>query len=489
MLNFWINSASIIDSIMIPKFYDPELHTMIADLSRVHQCVSLGELVASGELEVSTGHEIGSAAYGTGTIPFVRTSDISNWELKSSPKQGVAPYVYALFSSSQDVQAGDILFVRDGTYLIGTNCQLTSYDTQILFQSHILKFRFLKHSRIKPEEAFLLFNTPFVQKQIRSRQFTADIIDTLGGRWKDIVLPMPVGEKELLISDVREQLSIRVKGKCFIRQLGTMLESVLLSGNVDAFESFEALNDQELKKILVQDTVSEEYGEFEATWISSNSIKDQNYLPKYYDPAIDEELRKLRETCNLVTIAELCASGILSITTGHEPGKMAYGTGSVPFIRTSDFANWEIKHDPKQAVSEQIFEIYRAAQDLKANDILLVRDGTYLVGSSAMVLAEDERSLYCAGLYKLRAHEKLDPFLLFGLLNSYIVKRQIRAKQFTRDVIDTLGRRLFEVVVPLPKSENVSAAIARRIESVVMSRIVARDHLRKLASEMLIFPV
>ena len=30
--------------------------------------------------------------------------------------------------------------------------------------------------------------------------------------------------------------------------------------------------------------------------------------------------------------------------TGDEIGKMAYGTGDIAFIRTSDFSNWEIKH-------------------------------------------------------------------------------------------------------------------------------------------------
>lgn len=33
---------------------------------------------------------------------------------------------------------------------------------------------------------------------------------------------------------------------------------------------------------------------------------------------------------------------------------MAYGTGNIPFIRTSDISNWEIKADFKHGVSEEI---------------------------------------------------------------------------------------------------------------------------------------
>ena len=43
-----------------------------------------------------------------------------------------------------------------------------------------------------------------------------------------------------------------------------------------------------------------------------------------------------------------CGAAILSADTGVEIGKMAYGTGDIPFVRTSDLAQWEIKRDPKQ---------------------------------------------------------------------------------------------------------------------------------------------
>ena len=162
---------------------------------------------------------------------------------------------------------------------------------------------------------------------------------------------------------------------------------------------------------------------------------------------------------------------------------MAYGTGSIPFVRTSDFTNWEIKHDPKQGVSEEIYQNYKNKQNVKENDIFLVRDGTYLVGSSAMVTSADEKSLYCGGLYKINVKKNniIDPWLFFGLLNTYIVKKQMRSKQFTRDVIDTLGHRIDEVLIPIPKDKKVKKYIKELVFNTINERINIRNTINNIS--------
>ena len=54
-------------------------------------------------------------------------------------------------------------------------------------------------------------------------------------------------------------------------------------------------------------------------------------------------------------------------------GKMAYGTGPVPFIHTSDISTG-LKTDPKQCVSVELARV-QAAQDAQVEDIFVVRDG------------------------------------------------------------------------------------------------------------------
>lgn len=89
--------------------------------------------------------------------------------------------------------------------------------------------------------------------------------------------------------------------------------------------------------------------------ITQNEILNSIYLPIYYNPEIRTQLDSLKDTYNLITIGQLVEDGLISINTGDEVGKLAYGTGQIPFIRTSDIANWEIKLDPKQGLSEDIY--------------------------------------------------------------------------------------------------------------------------------------
>jgi len=133
--------GAIRGGVFLPKYYSPEITARLAQLRKTHDLVLLGDLLAKKHIQVATGDEIGKMAYGTGTIPFVRTSDISNGELKTDAKQGVSEDIYAEYAPSQDVQAGDILFVRDGTYLIGQVALVTESDLPLLYQSHLLKFR------------------------------------------------------------------------------------------------------------------------------------------------------------------------------------------------------------------------------------------------------------------------------------------------------------------------------------------------------------
>ena len=208
------------------------------------------------------------------------------------------------------------------------------------------------------------------------------------------------------------------------------------------------------------------------------------FIPKYYNPRIEEDLEGLRQTHNLVALSDLIEHGILDWDTGIEIGKMAYGTGRIPFVRTSDLSNWEIKGDPKQSVSEEIYQANK--QDVQTEDIFVVRDGTYLVGTSAIVTEYDNKILYCGGLYKLRIEDKkkLDPYLFLALLNTPIVRRQMRSKQFTRDIIDTLGKRLFEVKIPIPKDKKRQRAIAKETREIVETRVRLRDRARQIALDV-----
>ena len=216
--------------------------------------------------------------------------------------------------------------------------------------------------------------------------------------------------------------------------------------------------------------------------VKQSDIVDSIYLPIYYNPEIQKQLNSLGEKYNLVKISDLVDKELIAISTGDEVGKLAYGTGQIPFIRTSDISNWEIKLDPKQGLSEELYMQYAEKQDVQPYDILMVRDGTYLVGTCAMISPNETKIVYQSHLFKIRSlnKEKMNPYLLLALLSSPIVKQQIRSKQFTQDIIDTLGKRIMEIVLPFPKDSSAEEKIIQQVKSVFDKRNEAKDLMREV---------
>lgn len=462
---------SIRRGVFLPKYYNPEIAGRLKALKKTHSLIRINELIEKNYLTFSTGDEIGKMAYGTGSIPFIRTSDVSNWELKTDAKQGISKEIHADYEKAQDVRAGDIFLVRDGTYLIGQIALVMESDLPLLYQSHIIKFRVSPESPITPALLLACLSTPIVKRQIRSKQFTADIIDTVGDRWKELVLPVPRNPKVLakIAQEVDALTSERSRLRDKIRKIPYWVEGVI--NRVD----------EPLPPNAIMDVVETGNPGFSR---SLSAIQNGVFIPKYHDPSILADFRAIGKTHRPTSIGQLVEDGILSWETGIEVGKMAYGTGDIPFIRTSDISNWELKGDPKQAVSEDIYQNNK--QNVCAGDIFVVRDGTYLVGTSCILTQKDTRILFCGGLYKLRVEQpdKIDPYLLLALLNTPIVRRQMRSKQFTRDIIDTLGKRLFEVFLPIPKNRKLRATIANETRAVIDTRARLRDRTKQIALEV-----
>lgn len=220
--------------------------------------------------------------------------------------------------------------------------------------------------------------------------------------------------------------------------------------------------------------------------LPSDQIKNSVLVPKYYNPEIEADLKALEPSHKLVAIGELVEKKALSVETGIEIGKMAYGTGLIPFIRTSDISNWEIKADFKHGVSQAIYERLRRQVDVIPGDILMVRDGTYLIGTTAMVTESDVPMLFQSHMFRLRVLRKdvLDPWLLMACLNAPIVKRQIRAKQFTQDIIDTLGKRLFEIVLPVPREQKLRRRITEETQRIIETRAHLRNQAKQIALDV-----
>jgi type I restriction enzyme M protein len=209
------------------------------------------------------------------------------------------------------------------------------------------------------------------------------------------------------------------------------------------------------------------------------SLNDHIFIPEYYNPEIKKDLLTLQESgkYQLITIAELIDKGILQIRRGNEIGSQFYGTGDIPFVRTTDIVNWEMKIDPVKAVAEEIYDQYKKQQDIQENDILFVNDGTFLIGKTTIITKFDVKIIIQSHLKKIRVldDKMLNPFYLLYLLNTRIVRRQIDSKTFVQATLSTLGDRLSEIALPISTDKKLINKITKEMKSIIEQKTILRQ--------------
>lgn len=212
-LGFWQTStnwqATKNRSILVPRYYDPrilrEIRSIEAQSENGLQMISVEELCSKGIISLSgVASSAGSEEYDLhGEVRFIRTSDIAGFELYERTQKMISEETWLAYKDKQDMQIGDILFVKDGDDKIGeTAILLDERDQKILVQTHFNKFRAHK---ISPFFLLWMLNQNVVKKQIRQRVFNQSTLSTIGERVKDLRLPMLIEEKR------RKQVSQEMK--------------------------------------------------------------------------------------------------------------------------------------------------------------------------------------------------------------------------------------------------------------------------------------
>lgn len=223
--------------------------------------------------------------------------------------------------------------------------------------------------------------------------------------------------------------------------------------------------------------------------VNISHIIESDYIlvPRYFNLDIHLKLRALRNKgYKLISIKELIQKGILSIKRGLEIGSENYGSGDIPFVRTSDISNWEIRVNEETSVHKDVYELYKDKMDLQLSDILFVNDGGRMIGEIAIITEFDSQELLIQShIRRIRVNENndelyLDPYLLLYYLKHPVVKEQISSKVFVQATIPTLGNRLEEVILPVLKDKEKAKEVSSFIKQKIYERAKARKELTEL---------
>ena len=211
---FKMQFSKIKNNIFIPYYYTGVEKTLkkLADdkdfaLFSFKDLVDEKIIYANKNGYIPRGDEIGSQLYGLGSVPFIRTSEINNWEINLDSHKKTSEEVYEQYKQKQNIEVGDILLVKDGgPNLIGKTAFITHMDTNIIIQSHIFQLKVLENEElIDPYLLLYLLNLDIVQKQIQAITFIQGTIATLGNRIMEVILPIPAD------LDKRKKISSYIK--------------------------------------------------------------------------------------------------------------------------------------------------------------------------------------------------------------------------------------------------------------------------------------
>ncbi len=175
---------------------------------KVSYTTSLKKLIDDKKILIKKGNEVGSDAYGTGNIPFIRTSDLFNLEINYDPTKSINVEIFNKFKNLQKIKECDILMVADGRYRIGKTSMILEGMTECVVQSHLKIIRILDDSIFNPYELLYILNQKPVINQIRSLIFIQSTLGSIGNRLNELILPVPLKNEQWItsINDFKETL-------------------------------------------------------------------------------------------------------------------------------------------------------------------------------------------------------------------------------------------------------------------------------------------
>ena len=117
----------------------------------------------------------------------------------------------------------------------------------------------------------------------------------------------------------------------------------------------------------------------------------------------------------------------------------------------------------------------------------MVKDGSYLIGTCAMISKYDTRIVYQSHLYKIRVLENvygISNYFLLAALSSEYLKKQIMSKTFSQDIINSLGDRLKDLVIPIPTDRAHIRKISDMVKRSIDDSIGARELAKRARNEI-----
>ncbi|BEG58171.1 hypothetical protein NHP21005_18590 [Helicobacter sp. NHP21005] len=120
-----------------------------------------------------------------------------NWQIYKDPTAMIPPSEYdRLFSQEKALKPRDILFVKRGSYRIGSVAMVSPNDINVVLTREILVLRLstqmaLERYGLTPEYLLYAMSHLLTYKQLENKIFIDTTLPNIAHRWKELKIPIP----------------------------------------------------------------------------------------------------------------------------------------------------------------------------------------------------------------------------------------------------------------------------------------------------------
>ncbi len=185
--------------VLVPTYYDPRYVEGINKLLKDQGLsgVTLGELLDNGILSVRGGHGSPSNDQRTGTIPYIKVSDIRALRINVNPTNLVSEVIAQRLwrASVSGLQAWDVITPNRASSNIGEFAILLPGEEQVVLTKEVFVFRIKNGDVWDPFSLLWALSLRQVRDQWRRVALMQTNREDCGERYREVVLPSPRSKK------------------------------------------------------------------------------------------------------------------------------------------------------------------------------------------------------------------------------------------------------------------------------------------------------
>jgi type I restriction enzyme M protein len=214
---FTVKSKSALSkNILVPRYYWQNKIKEIESLAKAEnlELVPIKDLIKKGIIKFFDGHGSPPAEYkGKGDIPYIRVKDIVNWEVYKDPTARITNEIYLEKKGiNKDLNACDIVYVRRGSYRIGSVAMVSPFDEEALYTREILILRVIMEDNeygLNPYYLLYLLSHKLTHLQAKNKILIETTLPNIAERWKELMLPInrDIKQRDLISSKIKEVIT------------------------------------------------------------------------------------------------------------------------------------------------------------------------------------------------------------------------------------------------------------------------------------------